>query len=102
MGYWISSSHQGKGIVSNSCDRLIEYAFTDLGLKRVVMNIVEDNIRSRRVAERIGHACEGTCGQSELFYDHFVNQVIYAIVADQWSGDPGRLRSSPQIYRGEQ
>lgn len=50
MGFWISSSHQGKGIVSSSCERLIEYAFTDLGLNRVVMKIAEDNIRSRRVA----------------------------------------------------
>lgn len=97
MAYWISSSHQGKGIVSSSCERLIEYAFTDLGLNRVVMQIAEDNIRSRRVAERIGLACEGTSRQSEWLYDHFVNQVIYAVVADQWSADPARLRNSSQI-----
>ena len=30
MGYWISSSHQGKGIISRSCEMLIEYALTDL------------------------------------------------------------------------
>ena len=54
MGFWISSSHQGKGIVSSSCARLIEYAFTDLGLNRVVMKIAEDNVPSRRVAERNG------------------------------------------------
>ena len=84
MGFWISSSHQGKGIVSRSCERLIEYAFTDLGLNRVVMKIAEDNIRSRRVAERIGLVHEGTSRQSEWLYDHFVDQVVYAAVADQW------------------
>ena len=83
MGFWISSSHQGRGIVSSSCERLIEYAFTDLGLNRVVMKIAEDNIRSRRVAERLGLAYEGTCSQSEWLYDHYVDQVIYAITADQ-------------------
>jgi len=83
MGFWISSSHQGKGIVSSSCRRLIEYAFTDLRLNRMVMKIAEDNIRSRRLAERLGLACEGTCSQSEWLYDHYVNQVIYAVVADQ-------------------
>ena len=89
MGFWISSSHQGKGIVSSSCARLIEYAFTDLGLNRVVMKIAEDNVPSRRVAERNGLAYEGTCKQSEWLYDHFVNQVIYAAVADQWLADRG-------------
>ena len=78
MGFWISSSHQGKGIVSSSCARLIEYAFTDLGLNRVEMRMAEDNIRSRRVAERNGLVCEGTTRQSERLYDHFVNQAIYA------------------------
>ena len=89
MGFWISSSHQGKGIVSSSCARLIEYAFTDLGLNRVVMKIAEDNVPSRRVAERTGLVCEGTCKQSEWLYDRFVNQVIYAAVADQWLADRG-------------
>ena len=85
MGFWISSSHQGKGIVSSSCERLIEHAFTDLGLNRVVMKIAEGNVRSRRVAERLGLACEETSRQSEWLYDHYVTQVIYAITADQWS-----------------
>ena len=89
MGFWISSSHQGKGIVSSSCARLLEYAFTDLGLNRVVMKIAEDNVPSRRVAERTGLVCEGTSRQSEWLYDHFVNQVIYATVADQWLTDRG-------------
>lgn len=89
MGYWISSSHQGRGIISRSCERLIEYAFTDLGLNRVEVRIAEDNRPSRRVAERIGLAYEGTCRQSAWLYDHFENLVIYAIVADQWSADRG-------------
>ena len=88
MGYWISASHQRKGIVSSSCKRLIEYAFTDLRLNRVIMRIAKDNTRSRRVAERIGLAHEGTCRQSVWLYDHFVDQVIYAMVANQWSTDP--------------
>ncbi len=100
MGYWISSSHQGKGIVSSCCERLIEYAFTNLGLNRVVMKIAEDNIRSRSVAERLGLVREGTCRQSEWLYDHFVNQVIYAMVADQWLTDRGA--GSKQGHRGRQ
>ena len=95
MGFWISSSHQGKGIVSSSCARLIEYAFTDLGLNRVVMKIAEDNVPSRRVAERTGLVYEGTSKQSEWLYDHFVDQVVYAAVADQGLDDrpPADVRS---------
>lgn len=87
MGFWISSSHQGKGIVSRSCARLIEYAFMDLGLNRVIMKIAEGNVPSRRVAERNGLVHEGTSRQSEWLYDHFVDQAIYAAVADQWLTD---------------
>ena len=89
MGYWISSSHQGKGIISRSCEMLIEYALTDLGLNRVEVRIADDNTRSRRVAERIGLAYEGTRRQSAWLYDHFENLAIYAAVADQWLTDRG-------------
>ena len=101
MGFWISSSHQGKGIVSSSCATLIEYAFTDLGLNRVVMKIAEGNVQSRRVAERNGLVYEGTSRQSEWLYDHFVNQAIYATAADQWLTDraPADVRRRPAVHK---
>ena len=90
MGYWISACNQGKGIVTKSCNKLIEYAFGDLKLNRVVMKIASDNIRSRKVAERNGLVQEGTCGQSEWLYDRHVDHVIYAIVAGDWVSQAGR------------
>ena len=60
----------------------------------VVMKIADAKTRSRRVAERLGLACEGTCSQSEWLYDHYVNQVIYAVVADQWFAERGRIYGS--------
>ncbi len=80
MGYWISACNQGKGIITKSCRKLIDYAFSDLKLNRVVMRIARDNVRSRKVAERNGLSQEGMFRQSEWLYDRYVDHVIYAIV----------------------
>lgn len=84
MGYWISASEQGKGIVTKSCRKLIAYGFNDLNLRKVLMSIATGNIRSRKIAQRIGLLEEGVSRQSEWLYDHYVDHVIYSIIADDW------------------
>lgn len=81
IGYWIAACHQGKGIVTRSCGRLIDYAFDDLKLNKVLMRIAEENRRSRNVAERLGFAQENNSNQSEWLYDHYVDLIIYALRA---------------------
>jgi ribosomal-protein-serine acetyltransferase len=46
LGYWIEAGHQGKGIVSKCCARLIDYLFEDLKLHRVVIQCGTGNTRS--------------------------------------------------------
>ena len=85
MGYWISAPHQGKGIVTKSCKRLIAYAFRDLRFNKVIMRIATENHASRRVAERCGLSQEETISQAEWLYDHHVDQTVYSVLAEDWS-----------------
>jgi ribosomal-protein-serine acetyltransferase len=47
MGYWLDASHQGKGIVTASCRVMINHAFNNLDLHRVVIRCATENRRSR-------------------------------------------------------
>lgn len=84
IGYWISASHQGKGLVTKSCKRLIDYAVDDVKLEKVIMRIAPGNTPSRRVAERCGLKPEETIKQAEWLYDHYVDLVIYRMHAKDW------------------
>ena len=54
LGYWVSESSSGRGIITKSCRRVIEHCFVDLKLHRSVIEVAADNHPSRAVAERLG------------------------------------------------
>lgn len=59
VGYSLDSREQGRGLMGEGLLALIEYAFLDLGLHRVMANYRPENERSARVLERLGFEREG-------------------------------------------
>lgn len=84
IGYWLSESHQGKGIMTESCKALINYAFTELQLNRVEIRCAEGNKKSRAIPERLGFKQEGIIRQGEWLYDHYVDLVVYSLLSSEW------------------
>jgi ribosomal-protein-serine acetyltransferase len=80
MGYWLDASHQGKGIMTASCRVMINHAFRELDVHRVVIRCATKNRRSRAIPERLGFALEGVARQSEWLYDHFVDIANYGLL----------------------
>lgn len=84
IGYWIAESFQGKGLVTKACKTLVTYAFKELGLNKVNINCAIGNIRSRAIPKRLGFTQEGTLRDGEWLYDHFVDLVVYSMLAKDW------------------
>lgn len=66
IGYWIDSRFSGKGYATETAQRLADFAFKELGAKRVEIRCDAKNSRSRAVAERSGFKLEGILEQEEL------------------------------------
>jgi ribosomal-protein-serine acetyltransferase len=86
IGYWLGESFQGKGIMTKACSTLISYAFERLRLHKVEIHCAIGNVRSRAIPERLGFAHEGIISQGEWLYDHFVDMVVYGMLAHEWIG----------------
>ena len=54
MGYWVRSTHAGRGIATTAARLASGYAFANLGLARIEIVALPDNVASRRVAEKLG------------------------------------------------
>lgn len=54
IGYWVRSSEQGQGIASQAVRLLVDMAWQRPERKTVEILAVEENIASRRVAEKCG------------------------------------------------
>lgn len=84
IGYWIGKPYTGKGIMTRAFGAILSYGFETLHLNRIEVRIAEENIQSRALPERFGFTKEGTLRQAEWLYDHFVDHVVYGLLANEW------------------
>jgi ribosomal-protein-serine acetyltransferase len=86
LGYWLSSSYQGHGIMTRAVRAMTSHAFGALSLHRMEIRAALENKRSRGVAERSGFKFEGTCRGAEWLHDRFVDHAVYGVTAPEWKG----------------
>ncbi|MFY1049571.1 GNAT family N-acetyltransferase [Apilactobacillus sp. 1-1-2] len=67
IGYWLSSEYQGKGIMYNSVQSLVSYAFNFFDMEELIIKAEVDNEPSRRVAERAGFTFQKTEGPFAIY-----------------------------------
>lgn len=59
INYWLDTRHTGKGYASEAVHRLVEYGLNDLKARRIQLHASESNIRSHKLAQRLGFVLEG-------------------------------------------
>ncbi|PSR21719.1 MAG: hypothetical protein C7B45_09535 [Sulfobacillus acidophilus] len=85
VGYWLKEAAQGHGIMTQAAEALVSLAFRHYQLNRVEIQAAVGNLKSRAIAQRLGLVQEGILRQKEWLYDHFVDHVVYAALASEWS-----------------
>jgi ribosomal-protein-serine acetyltransferase len=86
VGYWLAEPHQGRGIMTKACRSIVDYAFDEWHLNRVEIRCAMENLKSRAIPERLGFKTEGILREAEWLYDHYVDHVVYGMLAKQWLG----------------
>jgi ribosomal-protein-serine acetyltransferase len=84
LGYWLGASFQGQGIITRACSAMIDYAFVELGLHRVEIRCMSENVKSRRIPERLGFVKEGVVRQVRWRLGHFDDHIVYGMLASEW------------------
>ena len=84
LGYWLAKDAQGRGIMTAACRAFTSHAFKTMELNRVEIRCATENTKSRAIPERLRFTSEGTVRQAEWLYDHFVDHVVYGMLASEW------------------
>jgi RimJ/RimL family protein N-acetyltransferase len=84
IGFTLSREHQGKGYASEAVSRLLDYAFGDLGLHRVVAITDSENEPSWALLERLGMRREGCFVQNAWFKGRWTSEYLYAVLGEEW------------------
>ncbi|MFD0824750.1 GNAT family N-acetyltransferase [Neobacillus sp. M.A.Huq-85] len=85
IGYWLGEEFQGNGIMTEVAKALTSYAFNEFNLNKVEIRAAEGNRKSRSIPERLNYVNEGCIRQAEWLYDHYVDHVVYGILAEEWN-----------------
>jgi len=90
IGFTLSREHQSKGYASEAVSRVLDYAFGELNLHRVVAITDQENEPSVALLERLGMRREGSFSRNAWFKGHWASEYLYAILRDQWLSERER------------
>ncbi|MEU1019649.1 GNAT family protein [Streptomyces sp. NPDC005900] len=85
VGCWLEPAAEGRGLVTQACRALLEWAFTERGLHRAEWCCRGDNARSAAVAERLGMTLEGVQRESWPYEGTRHDTQNWAVLASEWS-----------------
>lgn len=85
LGYTVSPKYWGKGIALEASIKVLEWGFKVLDLKRIECSAFVDNVRSRRVCEKLNLPYEGIRKKAYQLYDGSIHDLrCYAITNDEY------------------
>jgi ribosomal-protein-serine acetyltransferase len=79
IGYWLGEEFRGNGIMTRTCQAVINYCFAELNLKNIYINCAVENARSRAIPERLGFQLEGIKENAEMLYGKIFDHAVYSL-----------------------
>src|SRR5579871_1177726 len=85
VGYWIASTFQGRGIMTEACRLLTDHAFREWELNRVEIHCAPGNVKSCAIPKRLGFEFEGVQKEAQLLHGRYLDTNVYAMLARNWT-----------------
>jgi RimJ/RimL family protein N-acetyltransferase len=83
-GFAIGSPFWGTGVFAQGAELVIQFAFETLGVHRLEARAALKNGRGNGALRKIGAVQEGVLRKSFLRNGEYLDQALYAIVAEDW------------------
>jgi ribosomal-protein-serine acetyltransferase len=84
LGYWLGKEHQGRGLATLACNRLISFAFEELCLNRIAIRSPKDNKPSVSLAKRLGFTLEGQLREALLKEQVYQHLQLFSLLRREW------------------
>ena len=85
IGYWLSKSCIGKGIVTKSTKELLKVGFEEYSLHKIEIHCAEGNKKSHAIPERLGFIYEARLRDCEWLYTKYVSHRVYSMLASEFN-----------------
>ena len=95
LGYVFAPEAGGRGYATEAAAAMLRLGFEGLGLHRIVARLDARNDASARLAARLGMRREAHLVRNELFKGEWSDELIFAMLADEWACSPARRLLDP-------
>ncbi|MES2837607.1 MAG: GNAT family protein [Bacteroidota bacterium] len=79
LGYWLSQSYWGKGIMTKAIEQMVKYGFENLPINRIFARPFGSNIPSQKVLEKAGFKLEARFEKTIFKNNAFEDELVYAM-----------------------
>jgi len=83
-GFAIGSAFWGTGVFTESAQLVLQFVFLTLGVHRLEARAAVRNGRGGRALQKMGAVQEGVLRKSFVCNGQYLDQVLYAIIKDDW------------------
>jgi RimJ/RimL family protein N-acetyltransferase len=76
IGYWVNTRFSGQGYVTEAVEAITSFAINELQANRIEIRCDSRNLRSARIAERLGFTKEGILRNDKLDVNGIVRDTV--------------------------
>jgi RimJ/RimL family protein N-acetyltransferase len=84
IGLWLGRAYWGRGYPAQVNALLLDLAFGELKLERVIYHVATANLRSQRAFEKLGARRDGTTHLYSTRARRDVEHIVYRILRSEW------------------
>ncbi|WP_435365165.1 GNAT family N-acetyltransferase [Haloarchaeobius sp. DYHT-AS-18] len=86
IGIWVAPDYQGNGYGTEAAALVVDHAFQQRRLHRVLARVLTTNDASARIWENLWFTHEGTLRESEFLDGEHVGMRYFGLLEDEWDG----------------
>lgn len=87
LGFGVAEQLQGKGVMTQLCRAVLDHAFDQLALHRVMANYLPHNQRSAQLLAKLGFSVEGLARQYLQINGQWQDHVLTALLQSDYCRD---------------
>jgi aminoglycoside 6'-N-acetyltransferase len=103
LGFTLAAAHQGHGYATEAVRSVVQYAFLQLGMHRVMSRTDARNLPAQRLLERLRFRREGEFRECTWFKGVWATDLLYAQLESEWrvehAGQQAPVAESRSVQR---
>lgn len=84
IGYWVRTDETAHGVATEVSARMLQVAFDELSMHRVILRIAVGNRASERVAEKLGFTREGVLREEIKVRGQWLDHAVWGLLEHEY------------------